>query len=102
MLKVRAAGLGLAGSALAAETAFAVATLATETAFTVAALAPDGSRALLRCDPELPVSADLVIDIGGMLYAKVTGLEKGCAVLCFTSKPESFGAWFRNLSGSAE
>ena len=68
----------------------------------VAALAPDGSRALLRCDPELPVSADLVIDIGGMLYAKVTGLEKSCAVLCFTSKPESFGAWFRNLSGSAE
>ena len=68
----------------------------------ITALAPDGSRAVLRCDPQPAVPADIMIDIGGMLYAKVTGQDRGGSVLCFTSRPESFGAWFRKLTGRPE
>ncbi len=68
----------------------------------ITALAPDGSRAVLRCDPEPAVSADIMIDIGGMLYAKVTGRAKDGAVLCFTSKPAEFDGWLRELSGRPE
>ena len=63
------------------------------------AVAPDGSYAMLSSATDLASSADIMIDIGGSLYAKVTGHENGAAIVCFTSKPGCFDSWLSSLSG---
>jgi Adenylate cyclase, family 3 (some proteins contain HAMP domain) len=67
----------------------------------ITALSPDGLYAVLRCEPEPAVSADLMIDIGDALYAKVTGRAEDGSLLCFTARPDRFGDWFKTLTGTA-
>ena len=46
-----------------------------------------------------PVEAmqNIVIDIGGKLYAKVMRVEGKDITICFTSKPVNFSDWTKSL-----
>lgn len=67
----------------------------------ITAVSRDGNHAVLLADSLPPVSADLMIEIDGSLYAKVTGTAPEGAVLTFTTRPGNFGHWFRALLSRA-
>ncbi len=58
-------------------------------------LSEDLGFARMTSDIELTKSTNIMIDIGGDLYAKVTDVDDKGYVICFTSKPESFASWVK-------
>ena len=56
-------------------------------------LSADEKYALLKTDAKLKKLTNLMIDIGGFLYAKVTEEHKDGYQICFTAKPENFDDW---------
>ncbi len=60
---------------------------------TLTDISEDEKYALLNCEEELPDLMNLMIDIGGFLYAKITEHSDKGYVLCFTSKPVVFADW---------
>ena len=64
----------------------------------VTALSEDDRFCLLQADSPLSVRQDVMISIGGDLYAKVVSTGDDGYVLRFTSKPAQFPAWKDSLS----
>ena len=64
-------------------------------------LALSGTEALLRTEIALEPYENIMLEIGGDLYAKVKKVENGVARLCFTGKPPRFSSWLRSC-GAAE
>ena len=63
----------------------------------IRSVSDDGSYLKLKA-PSLPAfHQNVLIDIGGNLYGKVTGLEAEEAVICLTAFPDGYKDWFRNL-----
>ena len=57
-------------------------------------LAASESEALLETEEKMALYDNLCIDIGGKLYAKVTGTERDGFRITFTAKPPCFASWF--------
>lgn len=64
---------------------------------TLLALSADDRFAVLRTDFPLPLEANLLLEIGGDLYAKIVDSYGEDPVLCFTSRPASYDEWKRSL-----
>ncbi|MCR5099553.1 MAG: PAS domain S-box protein [Lachnospiraceae bacterium] len=56
-------------------------------------LSADERYARLLSENDLPLLMNLMIDIGGFLYAKITEKQKEGYLICFTSKPDNFKEW---------
>ena len=56
-------------------------------------LSSDTHYARLVTDASLKKAMNIMIEIGGDLYAKVTGVGESDYVLCFTAKPDNFKPW---------
>ena len=56
-------------------------------------LSEDEKYAIMKTDTDLPVLMNLMIDIGGFLYAKITEKIDDGYVICFTAKPDNFEEW---------
>ncbi len=56
-------------------------------------MSEDEKYAILKCDEKLPMLMNLMIDIGGDLYAKITDSIGDDYCICFTAKPEGFVQW---------
>ena len=62
----------------------------------IAAVSED--EALLNTGESLSVLDNLLLDIGGSLYAKVTKIDRGSFRIRFTAKPPCFSEWMDRLS----
>ncbi len=60
---------------------------------TVTDLSSDMRFGRLTSDAPIKKLMNLMIEIGGDLYAKVTEVCDDDYVICFTSKPDSFASW---------
>ena len=63
----------------------------------VRSVSGDGSLLKLRTPAPPAFHQNVLIDIGGNLYGKVTGQEGEEAVVCLTAFPDCFESWFKNL-----
>lgn len=59
-------------------------------------------EAALETDTALGLYENLKLAAGGELYAKVVGLEGGCARIHFTAKPRGFSVWLREAGYTEE
>lgn len=59
-------------------------------------LSLSGTEALLRTENALEPYENVMLEIGGDLYAKVKKAEDGKALVRFTAKPPCFSAWLRS------
>ncbi|MCR4797507.1 MAG: adenylate/guanylate cyclase domain-containing protein, partial [Lachnospiraceae bacterium] len=60
---------------------------------TITKMSEDHSHSILRTETQLKKLTNIVLDIGGDLYGKVTDETEAGYVICFTAKPDSFEAW---------
>ena len=58
-------------------------------------ISDDERYAVIETDAKIEVMQNLLIDIGGNLYAKVISAENRHITICFTSKPECFSEWIK-------
>lgn len=63
----------------------------------ILSVSDDGSLLKLKTPFPPAFHQNVLIDIGGDLYGKVTGQEADQAVICLTAFPDCFEGWFRNL-----
>ena len=63
----------------------------------ILSVSDDGSLLKLRTPSPPAFHQNVLIDIGGDLYGKVTGQEADEAVIWLTAFPDCFEGWFRNL-----
>ena len=59
----------------------------------IESLSADERFAKLMTCKNMPERSNIMIDIGGDLYAKVIEAKDGFYTICFTSKPDSFADW---------
>ena len=64
---------------------------------TVKAISADRRYGLLKTDETLLDKQNIMLDIGGDLYAKVIGIVDGMYNICFTSKPDIFKTWLNSV-----
>lgn len=63
----------------------------------VVRVSSDERYAVIESEEPLAAMQDIVMDIGGMLYAKAVSVNGRRITICFTSKPESFSGWVKKL-----
>ena len=63
----------------------------------VVKISDDECYAEIETDAKLEAMQNILIDIGGSLYAKILSNESGHVKICFTSKPECFSEWVKTL-----
>ena len=63
----------------------------------VLSVSADKQYLLLRAETFPAFHQNVLIDVGGGLYGKVTGQKDGAAVVCLTAVPEGFEAWLDKL-----
>ena len=61
-------------------------------------ISKDEKFAFLKSESELKNLMNLMIDIGGFLYAKITEVYDDGYLICFTAKPENFDEWAKGLT----
>ena len=59
----------------------------------IRALSDDRRFGLLETGVKLSDKQNIMLDIGGDLYAKVINVSEGRYTICFTAKPDVFKAW---------
>ena len=57
----------------------------------------DEKYAVLESEAHVEVMQNILIDIGGSLYAKAVSVNGKEITLCFTSKPDGFNDWAKSL-----
>lgn len=67
----------------------------------IKALSLDGRYGLLETTTELLDKQNIMIDIGGDLYAKVVGTVDGRYKICFTAKPDIFTEWLSKFTDNS-
>ena len=63
----------------------------------VVKISDDERYAEIETDAKLEAMQNILIDIGGSLYAKILSNDGGKITVCFTSKPENFSEWIKSL-----
>ena len=63
----------------------------------VVKISDDERYAVIETDAEIEAMQNLLIDVGGSLYAKAISAENGHVKICFTSKPKCFSEWVKSL-----
>ena len=59
-------------------------------------ISEDERYAIMTSENKLPLLMNLMIDTGGFLYAKITGIREDGYLICFTAKPDNFKEWAYN------
>ena len=57
----------------------------------------DEKYAVLESDAPVEAMQNILIDIGGSLYAKAVNVSGKEITICFTSKPDGFSDWAKSL-----
>ena len=63
----------------------------------VVKISSDERYAVMESNSPVEAMQNIVVDIGGKLYAKVTSVEGKDITICFTSKPDNFSDWTKSL-----
>ena len=63
----------------------------------VVKISDDERYAEIETDAKIEAMQNLLIDVGGSLYAKILSKDGGKITVCFTSKPENFSEWIKSL-----
>ncbi|MBQ6971700.1 MAG: PAS domain S-box protein [Synergistaceae bacterium] len=63
----------------------------------VVKLSDDERCAVLETEADVAAMQNILLDIGGPLYAKALSNDGGNITICFTSKPDCFGEWVKSL-----
>ena len=60
-------------------------------------ISDDERYAVIRSGAQIDAMQNIMIDIGGPLYAKAVSVSGRQITICFTSKPDRFPAWAKSL-----
>lgn len=60
-------------------------------------ISDDERYAVIETGKTIEVMQNLLLDIGGDLYAKALSNDNGQVTICFTSKPDCFDEWIKTL-----
>ena len=63
----------------------------------VVSISDDEHYAVIESDAQVAAMQNIMIEIGGSLYAKVLRVKGQQMTVCFTSKPDSFHDWTQSL-----
>ena len=63
----------------------------------VVKISDDERYAVIETETKIEAMQNLLIDIGGSLYAKAMSNDGGHVKICLTSKPECFSEWVKSL-----
>ena len=60
-------------------------------------ISSDERYAVISSETDIAAMQNIMLDIGGELYAKVISVSGQEITICFTSKPDNFSAWIKSL-----
>ena len=63
----------------------------------VVSISDDEHYAVLESDEQVEAMQNIMLEIGGSLYAKAVSVDGKRITLCFTSKPDNFASWVKSL-----